>query len=300
MRVTEQMLFDLANRSTGQARARVEHDIAETSSGLRVTHPSDDPAVAGLLVQSRYYQARFTAIADATGTASSELAAADAAAGNIGNQLTRARELAIQLSNPTYSAAQRATGADEVDQIFTAVLAQLNTQVGDRYLFGGNRDAAAPFDATGAFLGDSAVRQIEIAPGFYAPAAVRADTAIMGIDPATGAPTGTDVLATLRALSTALRGNAIPGIRATLDPLATGLNQVASLRGQIGDAQSTMDTASATNQAATADEKLRGARLGEADIIQSSTSLAQAQQALQASLAASAQGLRFTLLDYLK
>lgn len=300
MRVTDQMMFDLAARSTGLARARVEHDVAETSSGLKVVHPSDDPAVAGLLVQSRAYQERYSAIAGSADAASSELTAADAAANAIANQVTRARELAIQLANPTYSPDQRATAANEVDQIFTSLLAQLNTQVGDRYLFGGNRDATPPFDASGAYLGDTAVRQIEVAPGVYAPGAVRADVAVKGIDPTTGAVTGSDVLVTLQALSAALRANDLVAVRATLDPLATGLSQVASLRGQIGDAQNNMDTASATNKAALGDEKLRGSALGEADIIQSSTSLAQAQQALQASLAASAQGLRITLLDYLK
>jgi flagellar hook-associated protein 3 FlgL len=300
MRVTDQMLFALATRSTGLARTRVEHSVAETSSGLRVTHPGDDPAVAGLLVQSRALQDRFTAIANAADTASSELNVADAAAGAAGNAVLRARELAMQLVNPTYTAGQRVTGAAEVDQIVSAVLSHLNTQAGDRYLFGGNRDATAPFALSGAYVGDTAVRTVEIAPGVFAPASVRADAALKGIDPSTGAVTGADVLATLQALATALRANDIVGIRATLDPLADGLAQVASLRGQIGDAQNAMNTAVATNEAALNDERQRNSKLGDADIIESTTALAQAQQALQASLAASAQGLRFTLLDYLK
>jgi flagellar hook-associated protein 3 FlgL len=300
MRVTDQMMFDQANRSNGLARSRVERDIAQTSSGLRVTHPGDDPAAAGLLVQSRFLQERFTAIAQAAETASSDLTVADAAAGAIGNELIRAHEIAMQLVNPTYSAEQRVTAAAEVDQIYTAVLAQLNTEAGDRYLFGGNRDDSAPFDATGTYLGDTAVRKVEIAPGVYAPAAVRADAAVKGIDPFTGAVTGVDVMTTLHGLSTALRANDVAGIRSTLDSLFLGISQVSELRGQIGSAQSSMDTAAATNKAAQGDEKLRGAGLGDIDIIEATTSLAQAQQALEASLAASAQGLRFTLLDYLK
>jgi flagellar hook-associated protein 3 FlgL len=300
MRVTDQMMFDLAARSSGQARSRVEHGMAETSSGLRVNHPGDDPAAAGLLVQSRFLQQRFTAIADAADTASSELTVADAAAGSISNELIRAREIAMQLVNPTYSAQQRVTAAAEVDQIFTAVVSQLNTQAGDRYLFGGNLDDSAPFDSTGSYLGDTAVRKAEIAPGVYAAASVRADAAIRGTDPFTGAVTGVDVMASLQLLSQSLRSNSVTGIRSSLDSLYLGLGQVAELRGQIGNAQNAMETAVATNQAAQGDEKLRSAALGDADFIQSTTSLAEAQQALEASLAASAQGLRFTLLDYLK
>jgi flagellar hook-associated protein 3 FlgL len=300
MRVTDQMLFALATRSSGQARSRVEHSVAETSSGQRVTHPGDDPAVAGLLVQSRALQERFSAIAKSADSASSELNVADAAASSAGNSLLRARELAMQLVNPTYTAGQRVTGAAEVEQIFSALLSQLNTQVGDRYIFGGNRDATPPFTATGAYQGDTAVRNVEIAPGVYAPASVRADAAVKGVDPITGAVTGADVLATLQALATALRANDVTGIRATLDPLADGLAQLASLRGQIGDAQNAMNTALATNDAALTDERQRNSKLGDVDIIAATSDLAQAQQALQASLAASAQGIRFTLLDYLK
>ncbi len=300
MRVTDQMLFALATRSTGLARSRVEKSIEETSSGLRVSHPGDDPAVAGLLVQSRALQERFTAIAKAADTASSELTVADSAAASAGNSLLRARELAMQLVNPTYTAAQRVTGAAEVDQILLAVLSQLNTQLGDRYVFGGNRDATAPFNAAGAYLGDTAVRKVEIAPGVFAPASVRADAALKGVDPTTGAVTGADVLASLQALATALRANDMTGIRATLDPLADGLAQLASLRGQIGDAQNSMNMAVATNQAALNDERQRNSKLGDVDIIETTTALAQAQQALQASLSASAQGIRFTLLDYLR
>ena len=89
-------------------------------------------------------------------------------------------------------------------------------------------------------------------------------------------------------------------IRATLDPLDTSLSQFAALRGQIGDAQNTMTTAISTSEAALADERIRSSALGDVNITEAATSLAQAQQALQASLAASAQSLRLTLLDYLR
>jgi flagellar hook-associated protein 3 FlgL len=300
MRVTDQMMFELSTRSTGQARSRVAQGMNEVSTGLRVIHPGDDPGAAGLLVQSHSLQGRLEAIGTAAGAASSELATADAAGNSITNALQRARELAIQLSNPTYSAAQRATAATEVDQIFSAVVAQLNSQSGNRFLFGGNRDGAAPFDANGNYLGDTATRKVEVAPGVFAPVSVRADVAMKGVDPTTGAVTGVDVMSTLQTLATALRANDAAGIRATLDPLYTGMDQLAGLRGQIGDSENAMTMAVSTSQAALGEERSRASTLGDADIIAASTSLAQAQQALQASLAASASSLRLTLLDYLK
>jgi flagellar hook-associated protein 3 FlgL len=299
MRVTDQMMFELSSRSAAQGRTRVAHGMQEVSSGLRVVHPGDDPGVAGLLVQSHVLQDRFEAIGTAAGFADSELTVADTAAQGASNALVRFRELAMQLVNPIYTASQRATAASEAEQIFSQVVSQLNTRLGDRYIFAGNRDGTAPFDATGNYLGDTAIRKVEVAPGVLAAASVRADVALKGVDPTTGAQTGVDVLATMQALSAALRANDVVAIRATLDPLDTALSQVSALRGQIGDAQNAMTTAVSTSEAALADERIRASALGDVDITAAATSLAEAQQALQASLAASAGSLRLTLLDYL-
>jgi flagellar hook-associated protein 3 FlgL len=300
MRVTDQMMFELSARSASQARTRVAHGMQEVSTGLRVIHPGDDPGVAGLLVQSNVLQDRFEAIGTAAGFADSELTVADTAAQGASNALVRFRELAMQLVNPIYTASQRATAASEAEQIFSQVISHLNTRLGDRYIFAGNRDGTAPFDATGNYLGDTAIRKVEVAPGVLAAASVRADVALKGVDPTTGAQTGVDVLATMQALSAALRANDVVAIRATLDPLDTALSQVSALRGQIGDAQNAMTTAVSTSEAALADERIRASALGDVDVTSAATSLAEAQQALQASLAASAGSLRLTLLDYLR
>jgi flagellin-like hook-associated protein FlgL len=61
-----------------------------------------------------------------------------------------------------------------------------------------------------------------------------------------------------------------------------------------------MTMAVSTSQAALAEERSRSSSLGDADVTEAVMSLAQAQQALQASLAASAQSLRLSLLDYLR
>jgi flagellar hook-associated protein 3 FlgL len=302
MRVTDQMLFELASRYGGEARSRLERATAQTASGLRVSHPGDDPAAAGLLVGSRIAQVRLEAIASAAGRASDELAVADSALDGVSNAVVRARELAVQLVNPTYAPAQRAQAAGEVDGLLQQVVAQMNSRVGDRYVFGGNRDGSAPFDASGAYLGDTGVRQVEIAPGVLSAASVRADVALKGVDPTsgTGTVTGADVPATLRALAAALRANDLAGVRATLDGLDRGLTQVSAARASVGDAQGAMDTAVTASKAARDDERARASKLGDVDIVESATELSLAQRALEASLSATAQGFRLTLLDYLK
>jgi len=165
MRVTDRMLFDLATRAGGRARGRLEEATGRAATGIRVAHPGDDPAAAGLIALHRASAARLDAIREVAGRASDELGTVDAALSDVASGLSRARELAVQLSSAPYDARARAGGAVEVRGILAAAVASLGAQVAGRYVFGGRVDGAPPFDAAGNYLGDAGVRQVEIAPG---------------------------------------------------------------------------------------------------------------------------------------
>jgi len=294
VRISDQMIFDLARQYDGQAQAQYVQASQTAASGMRVVHPGDDPAAAGLLAESQVTQGRLTGIAATAGRAADELNAADGALGQVSNTISQATQLAVQMANSSYSASERASAGAQIDQYLQQIVGELNTKVGDRYVFGGNKDGSPPFDPSGSYLGDTGVRQVEIAPGVTTAASVRADVAVKGVGG------GADVLAALQALSTALKADNTSGIQAALTPLNQGLSQVSSARTQAGDSMNALDTAQAANKAALTAEKSRASSLGDADIAQSATNLAAAAQSLQASLAATSQGFQLTLLNYLK
>ncbi|GAO04639.1 flagellar biosynthesis protein FlgL [Anaeromyxobacter sp. PSR-1] len=294
MRVTDRMTFDRAAREGGQARARLDRAVAQASSGVRVVHPGDDPGAASRVAAERVKARRMEAVATATGRASDELAAVDAALGEVANGLARAQELAAKFASAPYDAAQRATGAREVRGLLASAVASLGVKVGNRYLLGGFRDGAPPFDASGAYLGDAGVREVELAPGVRQPAGVRADVAIAG------AGGGVDVLATLAALASALDADDPEAIRATLSPLARGTDQLSSARGAAGAAMAALDAATRAGQAARDDARAAIGKLADADPIAAASELALAQRALDAALTATAKGFQLTLLDRLR
>lgn len=285
MRVTETMRFDTAARGAAEARSRFEEATRAASTGLRVEHAEDDPAAAGLIARHRSQVDQTDALAKAMDAANAELTTADGALDGVGADLSRARELAVQLSNATWSAPERAAAAAEVDGLFKHAVGALNIKAGQRYVFGGFKDDAPPFDAAGNYAGDAGVRQVEVAPGLRLDASVRADVALKG------AGGGTDVLAQLQALSTALATNNVAGIQGSLTGLDAGIDQVATARQQLGSHQAVLDVASAATKAAHVDSQARLAGLADADSIDAATSLAQAQQALEAVLTALAKGL---------
>lgn len=293
MRVTDRLIFDRAASETGKAQARAQAAVDRASSGARVVHPGDDPAASGLVVLNRARAARLDAIATTATRAADELNAADAALGQVANDVARARELATQFASAGYTDAQRADAANEVDRLLTSVVSSMNAQVGDRYVFGGTRDDAPPFGASGSYSGDAAVRTVEIAPGVRQPTSVRADVALKG------SGGGVDVMGLLQGLSAALRANDQEAVQATLDPLATATTQVSSARAEAGSAMSVLDAAATASKTARDQAKAAVSSLADADVVESATELQLAERALEASLSAVTQRFKLTLLDKL-
>ena len=293
MRVTDKMTFDRGAARTGEGRSRLEEALAEASTGLKVKHPWDEPAATAPIVAHRLAIKRFEAIEQVSNRASDELVAADNALGGLSDALARARELAVQLSNDTYTAADRKGAAAEIRQILQHSVGQLNTQVGNRYIFGGNKDNAPPFTSAGAYVGDDGVRSVEVFPGVLQDISIRADVI------AKGAGGGVDVLGTLGALATALEANDLSGVRGSLDPLDSSVAQISLGRSQAGAAMNTVDVAAAAARASSDNEKGSLAGLTEVDMFEAASKLALAQRALEAAVSATAQSFDLSLLKKL-
>jgi len=293
MRVTDAMIYGNAVRDGGAAKSRLEAAIGPASTGVRVVHPGDDPAAAGLATQVASVFSRAGSIGSGAQAAADELGVADTAFNDVTNALARVTELATQFGSAGYTAAQRASAADEVATLKKQILSALNTTAEGRYVMGGTLDGQPPFDAAGNYLGDANVRQVEVAPGVWQAASVRADVAVKGVGG------GIDILAMLDTLQTDLRANNQAGVAAALTPLSAATDQVATARASIGLSMNAFDTAVTSSRAVATDAQTRASHLLEADAIEANTRLAQAQLALQATLTATSQGFKLTLLNYL-
>jgi flagellar hook-associated protein 3 FlgL len=275
-------------------RDRLQRAVNENSTGLRVQHPWDDPGVTAPIVGHRLSQSRNEALGVTAQRADDEIQATDAALGGLTEVLTRAHQLAIQMSNDSYGAADRAISSEEVRALFRDSIGLLNTRVGNRYVFAGFQDDQPAFDQGGVYQGDSGVRQVEAFNGVMQTVALRGDVV------ATGANGGPDWLGTLSALETAMNTNDVDGIRATLNQIDSGIEHLSTNRAQLGAASNTLGVAVTTARETVDNEKANISRLSEADIFESATKLALAQRALEAALTASARSFDLTLLDKLR
>ena len=293
MRVTEAMIYQQTIDRANAALSKVGKAQGELSSGLRVQAPGDDPLAAGLLIRHNFDEVQTTAIQNGAQSAADELNAADSALGNVSTALAQAQVLATQFGNDTYTADDRAAAANEVDGLSKQVVGSLNTRFGDRYIFGGNVDDRAPFANDGTYQGDTGVRQVEVAPGIYEDASIRADVTVKGVGG------GVDVLQTLTDLSAALRANDSDAIRASITSLQAGTNQVSAAQSQVGTSVNIFTSTVNTCAAQITDEKKVIGELGDADVMDASTKLSLAQYALNATLTAASQTLNFSLVSLL-
>jgi flagellar hook-associated protein 3 FlgL len=291
MRISDSMIFGNADRLSARARESVNTATEQASSGIRVAHPGDDPAAAGLMVTHQLNATRLTAIAAGATAASAELKTSDGALSGVNNALIRATEIATQMANSSNSATDRAGAAQEVDQLIASVAGDLNAKVGDRYVLAGTADKTPPFAADGTYSGNAGVRQVEIAPGVYQASSVDVATAIKG------AGGGVDVFASLQALSTALKSNDVSGVSQSLTALQTSTAQVASARASAGFDMNTFDSAIALAQSQADSENNAVSNLGNIDEVTAASNLALAQRSLDAALTASAQGFQLSLLN---
>jgi flagellar hook-associated protein 3 FlgL len=291
VRVTDKQLFLRSIDRNAKNRVDLEKATAQASSGLRIEHPGDDPAAAGLSVTFAAGAARYKAIEESAARSSDELVAADAALARFGEVVARMQEISMQMANSSMSAQARSSTANEVRRLFEEAVSSLNTKYGGRFLFSGTADQTEPFDVNGNYvLASTTIRQSEIAPGQLADSSVRVD------DMARGTLGGVDVLQAMWDLETALNNNDVPAILGAIDTFHLGTAQVSKVRADVGASMHLFDTAKTASRIARDAEQASVARVTEVDAVEAATRLALAQRALESSIAATAKSFELTLL----
>lgn len=155
-----------------QGLLRQQQQVARTQQELvsnrKLLHAADDPAA---MAQSQRLYHALSALEQNGKNADGlehRLRSQETALADVGSQLDRARELAVQANNGSLSQADRESIADELRSIRLEVLSIANRDDGTgRRLFAGTRDGVVPFAESGgsvAYVGDDGRNLVEIGP----------------------------------------------------------------------------------------------------------------------------------------
>jgi len=165
-RVTEGLLYGKADRAMNRTRTTMLENQEKAISGKRINKPSDDPQGMMRAMGLKAKIDRNEQSMKNMEIANSFLSVTDSSLGELTNVLTRAKELAIQMSNSSNQSPETFDAAKaEVEQLFYQVVQIGNTRMGEHYIFAGYQTERPPFDVDGKYFGDQGAIEIEVQPG---------------------------------------------------------------------------------------------------------------------------------------
>jgi flagellin-like hook-associated protein FlgL len=118
----------------------------QLSSGRRILRPSDDPAGAARALLLSRELAGIARTRGSIGAGQTLLEGATAGLQHAGNLMVEARELLLQGMNGTLNDQDRLTVASAIEELREQLLDEGNLRVDERYVFGGTRSDAAPWE----------------------------------------------------------------------------------------------------------------------------------------------------------
>jgi flagellar hook-associated protein 3 FlgL len=297
MRVNPNFTPDILN-DLYQSQAQEQTYIEELATGRRVNSPSDDPAAAAADVQNQGAQSQIDQYVQNTTNLEGVFQTADSALSSVVTALNQAISLGTQGANGTLTSAQQQAIAQQVQAIQNQVVQLANTSYEGSYVFGGTATQSAPFTLNSAqpsgvtYNGNNGTNSVEIAQGTSIQTNVPGNQIFLG--------TGGNVMASLQQLVTALQSGNESNISAATTQVSGALNYLSQQRVFYGSAGDQLNANQSSLQQEQVNLQTQDTNLVGADIATVATELSQAQTSRSATLAALAQIIPQSLLNYLK
>ncbi len=288
-RVSDAGQFLFVQQRTQRVQVEIRELQEQIVSGRRLLRPEQDPLGAGQVVR---HSASLTALAqydDSSAFGVQVLAAQDDALDDANSLLVRAEELASQFSSGIYTPAQREAAREEVHGLLQGLTSVGNSELAGRRLWSGLSQGGTPpfadpdttgYDPATAYTGST--YQFEVKVGADGAERIRVSTP--------GGQVFTDALQALQDLEDALdTTGSSADVAATLADLGAARDGLANERASVGGRQAQLQSRITQVRGLTEREATSRAEIRDADFIVVATQLAQANNALQALLAAASQ-----------
>jgi flagellar hook-associated protein 3 FlgL len=281
-----------------QSQAQEQTAIEQLSTGKRVNLPSDDPAAAAADVQNQALQSQNDQYIQNTSNLDGSLQTADSALSSVVTALNQAISLGVQGANGGVSSADQQAIALQVQSIQSQLVQLGNTSYQGSFLFGGTATQSAPFalDSTQPsgvlYSGNSGVNNVEIAAGSSLQVNLPGSQIFQGA--------GGNIMASIQQLVTALQSGNTTSIGTATTQVGSALNYVSEQRVFYGSAVSQLNSNQSFLQQEQVSLQTQDTNLVGVDFAKAATDLSQAQAAQSATLAALAQIIPQSLLNYLK
>ena len=310
MRVTNSMLTSSFVSDMQRNLKNMQSIQQQMTSGKLFSKPSDDPskAVKSMQLYSEISaNEQFNSNIDDT---INWMDTTDTALGQQGNILQRVRELIVSAGDGSYSSNELQSVKDEINELVGQFSQVMNTSFDGKYIFGGTDVTTKPTTATtDAATGNTSIAytsaditnlssklKTEISQGVYVDYSVSAAD-IVGYKSATGV---TDLRDLFKNIVSDLDSNKPDQVTGDdLKSLDDAINNLLSVRSQVGAKQNRMETAQTQNTDQNTNLTDILSKNEDIDITEKTMEYSTMQTIYLASLQTSAKVLQPSLLDYL-
>jgi flagellar hook-associated protein 3 FlgL len=262
------------------------------ASGKKLSKPSDDvPSMA----RSMDYKVTLNEIEQYRrniGEVESHLSITDSTMSSVTNSLTRARELAVQASSGTQSAASRAAIAEEIENLRDEMLNLSNTKFRNRYIFSGYHTDTAAFDSGYNYQGDSGQISVTIDRN--------ATMALNVVGSAAFSISGTTLMEHLDDFYNALMADNDGAIQSAITNIDNALDHTANVRADLGSRLTYIDDLKLGLDNRDFTLKTLLSNVEDDDIAETASELAKTELALQSLRQSGSRILQQSLLDFLR
>jgi flagellar hook-associated protein 3 FlgL len=298
--MSDEMISNLNNEETSIAQLQ-----EQLSTGNVVNQPSDNPALAGNIMQINSALSRAATYSNNASDGLGWLQTGNSTMNEIINTLQSVRQDVLSVSSASLSGSQSGLQAlaDQVSQAQQTLLNLGNTSYNGQAIFAGTGNVTTAFDSSGAYVGGGSAPTRTVAPGTQVAISVTGDsvfgTGTTGLLSTT--PGSLGVLAQLaqdigtgtQASLAAANG---PDLQNLDNAISTVENQAAQLGAQYQQMQALQTQA--TNTQAALNTELSG--IQSVNVPQAMTNLTQQQNTYQTALWSTAQLMQPSLASFLQ
>lgn len=284
----------------------------QISSGNRISSTIEDPVAARGIIKANAEISNIEEYSENIKQADIELSQIDSTLKSINDQLNRAYDLAMQVSNGTIGSDEIKAFQEEIDTIIDNVTRLSNTQYNDQYLFAGTRTTTTPYvvgtdglkyagndEARYAITGENKTEQINlIGEDYFGNAEFTTDTTTGEIT-YTGGDGAFGALYELKASIQDGSNIDTDKLKASMGELSESMDKIISGQTKVGAVGATFDDMLDSYESDTTNLTELRSNLQDTDLSTAVSDWYSAYQSLQASYQMFSQTMNVSLLNYI-
>lgn len=298
MQISSSLLYDRASARMSLLTASATKLQTQIATGKKYTNPSENVAVTQQIAEFDRKDADAAVYKTNLDFSASLLQQADSTLGSIGDQLTRAREIATKAANGTLDPSNRKVLGEELLSIVDSLVGLGNTaDLRGQPLFGSAAGTAAVVkNANGTFTYNTAPKLAEIPIG---------DGLMMQATETSGRifnSSAGDTLANLVALAGVLQSGADSSAAASaaLTTIGTANDQVSHVQASVGARAARVEMQQTLLTSAKADRAELRSSIEDVDVTEAITELQKTMTILSATQASFSKLSQLSIFDYLR